>query len=120
MQRENEKEERLERARSEEKAVAEAQVEKVYDCPNFVRLVLTVLRSQVKQAFLDDRKSKMLADERERQRLAAKAAKGPNPPPETESPPPPYIPGGGFTLTGDRVPTPEPEDEDEDDEDHDH
>jgi len=72
MERENIKEEQLEQARLEEKAVAEAQIEKV------------------KQAFLDDRKSRMLVDERERQRRAAKAS---SPPPEAETSPPPYSSG---------------------------
>lgn len=114
MERENEKEGRLEKARAVEKAAAEAQVEKVIFHPLGFQFLSKFECSKVKKAFLDDRKSKLVVDEREKQRLAIRAARGPSPPSRTELPPPPYIPGGGFTLTGARVHTPEPEDEDED------
>jgi hypothetical protein len=98
MERETEKEERLEQAKREEKAIAEAQKAKVtVHCNNFI-LILSSL--QIKEAFLDDRKSKLIADERERQRRIARAARGPSPTSETEAPPPPYIPGPGITLAG--------------------
>jgi len=91
MERENEKEERLERARLEEKAVADAQ------------------KAKIKEAFLDDRKSKMMTDERERQLRLARAARGSRSPiSESEAPPPPYIPGAGMTLAGGTVDAPSP------------
>jgi len=78
-EREAEKDQRLAKARAEEKAAIEAQKEKT------------------RLAFLDDRKSKLQNDERERQLRAARAAKLPSPEPETAEPPP--MPGSGHLLS---------------------
>jgi len=85
-EREAEKEQRLAKARAEEKAVIEAQKEKT------------------RLAFLDDRKSRMQLDERERQLRAARAAKLPSPEPETEPHPPRHMPGSGHLLSGNGIP----------------
>jgi len=77
-ERESEKEQRLAKARAEEKAAIEAQKEKT------------------RLAFFDDRKSRMQFDERERQLRAVRAAKLPSPEPETEPPP---MPGSGHLLS---------------------
>jgi len=84
--REAERDQRLAKARAEEKAVVEAQKEKM------------------RLAFLDDRKSRSQLDERERQIRAARAAKLPSPEPETEQQPPRYMPGSGHLLSGDEAP----------------
>jgi len=80
--REAEKEQRLANARADEKAAIKAQKEKM------------------RLAFLDDRKSKMQADERERELRAIRAAKLPSPEPEAEpaSPQEP-MPGVGHLLS---------------------
>lgn len=84
--REAEKEQHLARARAEEKAAIEAQKEKI------------------RLAFLDDRKSKLQSDERERELRAARAAKPPSPEPETEPVTPPQMPGSGSILFGSPTP----------------
>jgi len=84
--REAEKDQRLAKARAEEKAAIEAQKEKT------------------RLAFLDDRRSKSQLDERERQIRAARAAKLPSPEPEPEQQPPQYMPGSGHLLSGDEAP----------------
>jgi len=83
-ERESEKEQRLAKARAEEKAAIEAQKEKT------------------RLAFLDDRKSKLQFDEREREIRAARAAKPPSPEPETE--PSPHMPGDGHLLSENGTP----------------
>lgn len=80
-EREAEKDQRLAKARAEEKAAIEAQKEKT------------------RLAFLDDRKSKMQFDERERELRAARGARLPSPEPEEESSPPRYMPGSGHILS---------------------
>jgi len=85
-EREAEKEQRLAKARAEEKAAIEAQKEKT------------------RLAFLDDRKSKTQLDERERELRAARAARLPSPEPETELAPPQYMPGSGHLLSGTGTP----------------
>lgn len=81
-EREAEKEQRLAKAKAEEKAAIEAQKEKT------------------RLAFLDDRKSRLQLDERERELRAVRAANPPSPEPETEPSPPQYMPGGGHLLSG--------------------
>ncbi|KAF9652227.1 hypothetical protein BDM02DRAFT_3061714, partial [Thelephora ganbajun] len=81
-EREAEREQRLAKAKAEEKAAIEAQKEKT------------------RLAFLDDRKSKIQLDERERQIRAARAGKLSSPEQETEPPPPQHMPGGGYILSG--------------------
>jgi len=81
-EREAEKAQRLAKAKAEEKAAIEAQKEKT------------------RLAFLDDRKSKILIDEREKQHREALAARLPSSELETAPAPPPFMPGGGHLLSG--------------------
>jgi len=80
-ERETEKEQRLVNARAAEKAATEAQKEKI------------------RLAFMDDRKSRVQTDERERQLRAVRAAKPPSPEPETEPVPLQPMPGAGHLLS---------------------
>jgi len=80
-EREAEKKQRLAKTKAEEKAAIEAQ------------------KVKTRLAFLDDRKTKMQIDERERQLRAARAAKPPSPEPETEPASPPPMPGAGHLLS---------------------
>lgn len=89
LEREMTKEERQERARREEKAVAAAQV------------------ANIKQAFLDDRKSRSHIDRREKELREARAAAATNrssEPPASPSPPATNrMPGSGHLLSGGQV-----------------
>jgi len=87
-EREAEKEQRLAKVRAEEKATIEAQKEKM------------------RLAFLDDRKSRLQVDEREKELRAARAARLPSPEPEPEAGPAPplYMPGSGHLLSGATTP----------------
>lgn len=55
---------------------------------------------QIRLAFLDDRKTKMQLDERERQVRAARATKLPSPESEAEPAPAQPMPGIGRLLSG--------------------
>jgi len=97
---ENEKAERAAKAKVDPKAVAEA------------------VANQVKLAFMDDRKTKMLHDEREKERRAARAAalarqaelQASAPTTRDSSTPSPTrnMPGSGHTLSNDGPPPYEP------------
>jgi hypothetical protein len=87
---ETEKEARTALSKKEEKAVAQAAAEKV------------------KLAFMEDRKSKMLLDEREKERRASGLAAHPpvsgNNRSSLSPPPTLYMTGSGHTLSGDNPP----------------
>lgn len=98
LEREVIKEERLERAKKEEKAAAAAQVANV-STTGYVLCQLQInesLLSQIKQAFLDDRKSRTMVERRERELREARAAAASRPAQPTLTPPTPsFMPGTG-------------------------
>lgn len=99
MERELEREERERRAKEGEAAAKAAQLEKVrcLFCVMILSITMTC-HVQVKQAFLDDRKSKAMRDRREAQARTAAVRRGSTPPvsPPTVRTPP----GTGRTLRG--------------------
>lgn len=114
LDRETEKEERAQRSRQERKA-AEAAVARdvrpflppIHDMVFlhwrvFDRMTYASLSRQVKLAFLDDRKAKMLRDQRERElqgaRQSARESLGASPPPASPPSSPVPMPGPGHTL----------------------
>ena len=105
LDRETEKEERKKRSREEQKAAeaAIAQNVRVFGRHITDAPPLFFFLRQVKLAFMDDRKTKMLRDQRERQLREAResaqgsrsAAAAPSSPSLEQSPP---MPGPGYTL----------------------
>lgn len=66
-----------------------------------------MILSQIKQAFLDDRKSRVMQERREREvreARAAAAARRASQPPVSPVSSPRVMPGSGHTLSGNSVP----------------
>jgi hypothetical protein len=91
-----EKQERTIRSKREEKAAAEAVANNVIlHCVSTNRKMLIL--TQVKLAFMDDRKTKLTRDQREKERREARAAVAAALP-AVQSPSPPTIQGSGYVL----------------------
>ncbi|KAG6837449.1 hypothetical protein H0H93_009543 [Arthromyces matolae] len=108
---ENERAERAARSKVDQKAVTAAVVEKVSGTPKFEHLTLTC--SQVKLAYMDDRRTKQINDEREKEHREARTAalvrdnerRETSPAVSVPSPPTNRMPGSGHTLCDEMGPS---------------